>query len=144
MMCGPIVFLLLAFICTFSEGKSCTGQIIPQKLMADNTVKSCMKRRGKCCSVSEDGDHVTWDGGADYYGSCDLCWTGKSIMDISESLGWLVEKFFDKLLHVACEKMWDSMWKDWSGTKKPDTVDTRHAYTGSGFQPQEPVPHRTN
>merc|ERR1712115_423253 len=67
MMCGPIVFLpLLAFICTFSEGKSCTGQILPKILTtADNTesVKNCINRGGKCCSLSKDGDFVTWDGG---------------------------------------------------------------------------------
>jgi len=88
MKCGPIVFLfLLAFICTFSEGKSCTGQRLTL-FTADNTdsVKNCINRGGKCCSVSKDGDFVTWDGGSDIMGSCELCWSGKSRSDLNELL----------------------------------------------------------
>jgi len=132
MKCGPIVFpLLLAFICTFSEGKSCTGQILPQILMAaDNTesVKSCIKRGGKCCSLSKDGDFVTWDGGKDTKESCDMCWTGKSRTDIYEKMEWFFEKIVPALsnggvIALGMGKMWDmgkasDMWKDWSGTKK--------------------------
>jgi len=135
MMCGFIVFLpLLAFICTFSEGKKCQGQRLPQ-LTLDNTesVKSCIKRGGKCCSVLNNGNYVTWDGGSDMKESCDWCWTGKSRNDIYENLEWFVEKIFDQVLSGSIAfgmgKMWDKakasdmiswdwMWKDSSGTKK--------------------------
>merc|ERR1711962_307727 len=138
MMCGPIVcLLLLPFICTFSEGKSCTGEILPQILMAaDNTesVKSCLKRGGKCCSVLEDGNHVIWDEGSDIKDTtCDMCWNGTSRMDNYEKLCWIGEKvnlaismwtlasgmgkMWDKV--KASDKIsWDRMWNDWSGTKK--------------------------
>jgi len=133
MKCGPIVFLpLLAFICTFSEGKSCTGQILPKILTtADNTesVKNCVNRGGKCCSLSKDGDFVTWDGGKDTKESCDMCWTGKSRTDIYEKMEWFFEKIFVPTLSsggviaFGMGKVWDmgkesDMWKDWSGTKK--------------------------
>jgi len=138
-MCGPIVFLLLLpFICTFSEGKSCTGEI---KILttadntADNTdsVRSCIKRGGKCCSVSKDGNHVIWDEGSDIKDMiCDMCWTGISRMDNYELLGWFFEKmnlvigiwnFADGMgkmsggISSGMGKMWDKA-KDWSGTKK--------------------------
>merc|ERR1719153_391289 len=134
MMCGgpgPIVFLLpvcgfftvflllLPFICTFSEGKKCTGQILkPKILTADNTesVKSCKKRRGKCCSESDDGDFVTWDGGSDRSGDCDFCWSGKSSWDpydyleISlKPLGWLAGKIIDKIFDKVLDKEYDKM-----------------------------------
>jgi len=133
MMCGPIVFLLLLpFICTFSEGKSCTGEILPKILTtADNTesVKNCINRGGKCCSLSKDGDFVTWDGGKDIKETCDMCWTGKSRTDIYEKMEWFFEKIFVPTLSsggviaFGMGKMWDmgkesDMWKDWSGTKK--------------------------
>jgi len=65
--------------------------------------------------------------------SCDMCWTGKSRMDIYENLEWFVEKIFEQVLSggiaFGMGKMWDKakasdkisldwMWKDWSGTKK--------------------------
>merc|ERR1711962_218793 len=149
MKCGPIVFLLLLpFICTFSEGKSCTGEILPKKILtaadntADNTdsVRSCIKRGGKCCSLFKDGDFVTWDGGSDIKDICDMCWAGKSRTDNYEKLGWLGEKVLDVALSGCISfgmgKMWahilpmpkeiladakislDWMWRDWSGTKK--------------------------
>jgi len=126
MMCGPIVFLLLLpFICTFSEGKSCTGEILPKILTtADNTesVKNCINRGGKCCSLSKDGDFVTWDGGKDIKETCDMCWTGKSRTDIYEKMEWFCEKIFVPVLNAGgfaygMGKASD-MWKDWSGTKK--------------------------
>jgi len=134
MKCGPIVFLLLLpFICTFSEGKSCTGEI---KILtaadntADNTdsVRSCIKRGGKCCSVSKDGNHVIWDEGSDIKDMiCDMCWTGESRTDNYEKLGWIVEKIFDAGIAFGMGKMWvkasdkislDWMWKGLFGTKK--------------------------
>jgi len=126
MMCGPIVLLLLlASICTFSEGKKCTGEILPQIFTAaDNTesVKSCKKRRGKCCSESDDGDFVTWDGGSDRSGDCDFCWSGKSSWDpydyleISlKPLGWLAGKIIEKIIEgvvaKGCDEMWDKMFE---------------------------------
>jgi len=123
-MCCPIVFLLLlAFSCTFSEGKKCTGQRLTL-FTADNTesVKSCIKRRGKCCSESVDGDFVTWDGGSDRSGDCELCWSGKSSWDpydyleiAREIFGWLAGKIggkiFDKFLDKEYDKMWDKMFE---------------------------------
>jgi len=131
MKCGPIVFLLLAFICTFSEGKKCTGEILKKILTTeDNTksVRSCIKRGGKCCSVSKDGNHVIWDEGSDIKDMiCDMCWTGISRTDNYEKLCWIVEKIFDAGIAFGMGKMWvkasdniswDWMWKDSSGTKK--------------------------
>jgi len=127
MMCGPIVFLLLLpFICTFSEGKSCTGEILPKKILtaadntADNTdsVRSCIKRGGKCCSVSKDGNHVIWDEGSDVKDMiCDMCWTGESRNDMYENLGWFVEKVN---LAINIWNMVSGMGKMWDKAKASD------------------------
>merc|ERR1712126_720293 len=76
MKCGPIVFLL-AFICTFSEGKSCTGQ----RLRQFTHVHNCVNRGGKCCSTLKNGDFVTWNGERDISG-CGWCWSGRAKSDL--------------------------------------------------------------
>jgi len=73
MKCGFIVFLLLlAFICTFSEGKRCTGRKHDRYM---SHVKDCKNKGGECCSEFEDGEFATWDGGSEF-GSCGWCWSG--------------------------------------------------------------------